>query len=74
MAGNVLEWTSSQDVNGNSEQFLLKGGSWDYPLTDATLSSSFPYNPWRTNYMVGFRVLIEAKSKEKQQKKTKTEK
>jgi formylglycine-generating enzyme required for sulfatase activity len=58
MAGNVLEWTTTLHPNTN-DQFSLLGGCWKFPLQNAKLSNKFPYYPWRSNYTVGFRVVVE---------------
>lgn len=55
MSGNCFEWTSSVGTLG-SGYYTVRGGSWQYNVSNCAVTYRYNYAQNYTNYHVGFRV------------------
>jgi hypothetical protein len=55
LSGNVFEWTSSIGTSGNGYR-TVRGGSWQYNVSNCAAAYRYNYGQSYTNYHVGFRV------------------
>jgi len=60
-AGNVWEWTTSQE---GENQFVIRGGSWNFYARDARCFASEISHPGNRSNRIGFRVVTGPQAKE----------